>query len=66
MAIGVWLDVMLARRKMTSRSLAARIEIAEHNLSTLRSGRVRERIAWSFRARSRLSLMLSVNSTVRV
>lgn len=41
MAIVVRLDVMLARRKMTSRELAARIGIAEQNLSTLRSGRAR-------------------------
>lgn len=41
MAIVVRLDVMLARRKMTSRDLAARIGIAEQNLSTLRSGRAR-------------------------
>lgn len=41
MAIIVRLDVMLARRKMTSRELAGRIGIAEQNLSTLRSGRAR-------------------------
>ncbi|ABG32000.1 transcriptional regulator [Roseobacter denitrificans] len=41
MAIVVRLDVMLAKRKMTSRELAARIGIAEQNLSTLRSGRAR-------------------------
>ena len=41
MAIVVRLDVMLARRKMTSRELAGRIGIAEQNLSTLRSGRAR-------------------------
>ncbi|MCV3272879.1 helix-turn-helix transcriptional regulator [Roseobacter sp. WL0113] len=32
---------MLARRKMTSRELAARIGIAEQNLSLLKSGKVR-------------------------
>ncbi|WP_407474639.1 helix-turn-helix domain-containing protein [Sulfitobacter sp. PM12] len=41
MAIIVRLDVMLALRKMTSRDLAARIGIAEQNLSLLRSGKVR-------------------------
>jgi hypothetical protein len=35
----VRLDVMLARRKMTSRELAARIGISEQNLSLLRSGK---------------------------
>jgi putative transcriptional regulator len=39
--IVVRLDVMLARRKMTSRSLAARIGISEQNLSLLRSGKAR-------------------------
>jgi len=41
MPIIVRLDVMLARRKMTSRALAARIGISEQNLSLLRSGKVR-------------------------
>lgn len=41
MPIIVRLDVMLARRKMTSRSLATRIGISEQNLSLLRSGKVR-------------------------
>lgn len=41
MAIVVRLDVILALRKMTSRELAARIGIAEQNVSTLRSGRAR-------------------------
>lgn len=41
MPIIVRLDVMLARRKMTSRELAARIGISEQNLSLLRSGKVR-------------------------
>ncbi|MEM0936988.1 MAG: helix-turn-helix transcriptional regulator [Pseudomonadota bacterium] len=41
MPIIVRLDVMLARRKMTSRELAGRIGISEQNLSLLRSGKVR-------------------------
>ncbi|SIS67182.1 transcriptional regulator, XRE family [Roseivivax lentus] len=41
MPIIVRLDVMLARRKMTSRELSARIGISEQNLSLLRSGKVR-------------------------
>lgn len=41
MAIIVRLDVMLARRKMTSRDLAAQIGISEQNLSLLKSGKVR-------------------------
>lgn len=41
MAIVVRLDVMLARRKMTSRELAARIGLSEQNLSLLKSGKVR-------------------------
>jgi putative transcriptional regulator len=41
MAIVVNLDVMLARRKMRSRELAAIIGITEANLSLLKSGKVR-------------------------
>ncbi|WP_147127766.1 helix-turn-helix domain-containing protein [Shimia ponticola] len=41
MPIVVRLDVVLARRKMTSRDLAGRIGISEQNLSLLRSGKVR-------------------------
>ena len=41
MRIVVRLDVMLARRKTTSRALAAEIGISETNLSLLRSGRVK-------------------------
>lgn len=41
MAIIVRLDVMMARRKVTGRDLAARIGISEQNLSLLKSGRVR-------------------------
>ena len=41
MAIIVNLDVMLARRKMRSKALAARIGITEQNVSLLKSGKVR-------------------------
>jgi putative transcriptional regulator len=41
MPIIVNLDVMLARRKMRSRDLAAHIGIAEQNVSLLKSGKVR-------------------------
>lgn len=41
MAIVVRLDVMLATRKMTSRTLAAAVGISEQNLSLLKSGKVR-------------------------
>jgi len=41
MQIIVRLDVMLARRKMTSRDLAACIGITEQNLSLLKSGKVK-------------------------
>lgn len=41
MPIVVTLDVMLARRKMTSRDLAAQIGITEQNLSVLRAGRAK-------------------------
>ena len=41
MAILVHLDVMLARRKVTSRELAAYVGITEQNLSLLKSGKVR-------------------------
>jgi putative transcriptional regulator len=39
--IVVTLDVMLARRKMTSRELAASVGITEQNLSLLKSGKVK-------------------------
>lgn len=39
--IVVRLDVMLARRKMTSRALAAEIGISEPNLSLLKRGHVK-------------------------
>lgn len=41
MRIVVTLDVMLARRKMKSRDLAAAVGITEQNLSLLKSGKVR-------------------------
>ncbi len=41
MSIVVNLDVMLARRKMRSRDLAARIGITEQNVSLLKSGKVK-------------------------
>ncbi|MEL6572754.1 MAG: helix-turn-helix transcriptional regulator [Pseudomonadota bacterium] len=41
MQIIVRLDVMLARRKMKSRDLAAEIGITEQNLSLLKSGKVK-------------------------
>lgn len=41
MEIVVRLDVMLAKRKMTSRELAGRIGISEQNLSMLRAGRAK-------------------------
>ncbi len=41
MAIVVTLDVMLARRKMRSKELAARVGITEQNISLLKSGKVK-------------------------
>lgn len=41
MAIIVRLDVMLARRKVRSKDLAAHVGITEANLSLLKSGRVK-------------------------
>ncbi|MBL0148206.1 MAG: helix-turn-helix transcriptional regulator [Ideonella sp.] len=41
MPIVVNLDVMLARRKMRSRDLAAQVGITEQNISLLKSGKVR-------------------------
>ena len=41
MPIVVNLDVMLARRKVKSRELAAYVGITEQNLSLLKSGKVR-------------------------
>ena len=41
MPIVVTLDVMLAKRKMRSRDLAARVGITEQNLSLLKSGKVK-------------------------
>ena len=41
MPISVTLDVILAKRKMRSKDLAARIVITEANLSLLKSGKVK-------------------------
>lgn len=41
MAIVVNLDVMLARRKMRSKTLAAHVGITEQNISLLKSGKVK-------------------------
>ena len=41
MAIVINLDVMLARRKMKSKDLAAHVGITEQNLSLLKSGKVK-------------------------
>ncbi len=41
MPIIVNLDVMLARRKMKSKELAAQVGITEQNLSLLKSGKVK-------------------------
>jgi putative transcriptional regulator len=41
MAIVIHLDVMLARRKVKSKDLAAYIGITEQNLSLLKSGKVK-------------------------
>ena len=41
MPVIVNLDIMLARRKMRSRELAARIGITEQNVSLLKSGKVK-------------------------
>ncbi|HBM88388.1 MAG: helix-turn-helix transcriptional regulator [Parvibaculaceae bacterium] len=41
MPITVTLDIMLAKRKMRSKDLAARIGITEANLSLLKSGKVK-------------------------
>ena len=41
MAIVMHLDVMLARRKVKSRELAAYVGITEQNLSLLKSGKIK-------------------------
>lgn len=41
MPIVVRLDVMMARRKMRGKDLAARVGITEQNLSLLKSGKVK-------------------------
>jgi len=40
-AIEIQLDVMLARRKVKSKDLAAHVGITEQNLSLLKSGKVK-------------------------
>ncbi|MEM1175748.1 MAG: helix-turn-helix transcriptional regulator [Pseudomonadota bacterium] len=41
MTINVTLDVMLAKRKIKGKELAAQIGISEQNLSVLRTGKVK-------------------------
>jgi len=41
MRITITLDVMLAKRKVTSRDLARHVGITEQNLSLLKSGKVK-------------------------
>lgn len=41
MAIEIQLDIMLARRKMKSKDLAAEVGITEQNLSLLKQGKVK-------------------------
>jgi len=41
MSIEIQLDVMLARRKVKSKDLAAHVGITEQNLSLLKSGKVK-------------------------
>ena len=41
MRISITLDVMLAKRKVTSRDLARHVGITEQNLSLLKSGKVK-------------------------
>lgn len=41
MPVKVTIDVMLARRKMTARDVAARIGLSETQLSLLRTGKVK-------------------------
>jgi putative transcriptional regulator len=41
MAIVVTLDVMMARRKISSKELAAKLNITESNLSLLKRGKVK-------------------------
>jgi len=55
MPIIVDLDVMLARRKMRSKELAARIGITEQQVSLLKSGKVR---GMRFDTLSRICLVL--------
>jgi putative transcriptional regulator len=55
MPIIVDLDVMLARRKMRSKELAARIGLTEQQVSLLKSGKVR---GMRFETLSRICLVL--------
>ena len=55
MPIVVTLDVMLARRKMRAKDLAARVGISETQLSLFRSGKVR---GLRFATLSKLCLVL--------
>ncbi len=41
MAITVSLDLMLVKRKVSSRELAAAIELSETNLSLIKSGKIK-------------------------
>ena len=41
MAIAVTLDLMLVRRKVSSRELAAAIGVSETNLSLIKSGKIK-------------------------
>lgn len=41
MAINITLDVMLAKRKLKSKDLAAQLNVTEANLSKLKSGNVK-------------------------
>ena len=55
MPIRVTLDVMLARRKMRARDIAARIGLSETQLSLLRTGKVK---GMRFDTLSKLCLIL--------
>lgn len=46
MAIETHLDIMLAKRKMTSKELAKRIGLSENNLSRIKTGHIKA-IRWS-------------------
>jgi putative transcriptional regulator len=55
MPVRITLDVMLARRKMRARDVAARIGLSETQLSLLRTGKVR---GMRFNTLSKLCLVL--------